>query len=66
MVIYLSRIPSPLPELCIFFSLARKNERAQMDLQEKADQLKQSTLELSKLKSTAVHHLLLSSYSLFI
>ncbi|KAJ6546466.1 HEC/Ndc80p family-domain-containing protein [Mycena vulgaris] len=32
---------------------ARKNERAQMDLEEKASQLEQSTVELSKLKSTA-------------
>ncbi|KAJ7489921.1 HEC/Ndc80p family-domain-containing protein [Mycena galericulata] len=32
---------------------ARKNERAQMDLEEKTSQLEQSTIELSKLKSTA-------------
>lgn len=32
---------------------ARKNERAQLDLEEKSNQLGQSTIELSKLKSTA-------------
>ncbi|KAF7359545.1 hypothetical protein MSAN_01297600 [Mycena sanguinolenta] len=32
---------------------ARKNERAQMDLDDKTGQLEQSTIELSKLKSTA-------------
>ncbi|KAJ7273496.1 HEC/Ndc80p family-domain-containing protein [Mycena haematopus] len=32
---------------------ARKNERAQMDLDDKTSQLEQSTIELSKLKSTA-------------
>ncbi|KAJ7470543.1 HEC/Ndc80p family-domain-containing protein [Mycena latifolia] len=32
---------------------ARKNDRAQVDLEEKTNQLEQSTVELSKLKSTA-------------
>ncbi|KAJ7684970.1 HEC/Ndc80p family-domain-containing protein [Mycena polygramma] len=32
---------------------ARKNEQAQMDLEDKTSQLEQSTIELSKLKSTA-------------
>jgi kinetochore protein NDC80 len=33
---------------------ARKNERAQMDLEDKTSQLEQSKIELGKLKSTAV------------
>jgi kinetochore protein NDC80 len=48
---------NPLASIVVllkFLSPARKNERAQMDLDEKTSQLEQSTNELNKLKSTAV------------